>query len=58
VHISCASALKAKLDVDDSEAMEAATASTRPARRNVAVKDAVILGSHWLAGTMARCDAQ
>ena len=47
VHICCASALKAKLEVDDSADSEAARARTKPAWRTVLVKDAVILGSHW-----------
>src|SRR5579863_1727681 len=50
VHICCASALNAKLEVDDSDENEAATASTRPAWRSVVVKDAVILGSRCCAG--------
>src|SRR5271165_5094641 len=48
VHICCASALKAKLEVDESADSEAARARTKPAWRTVLVKDAVILGSHWL----------
>jgi hypothetical protein len=47
VHICCASALKAKLEVDDSADSEAARARIKPAWRTVLVKDAVILGSHW-----------
>jgi hypothetical protein len=55
VHICCASALKAKLEVDDSAEMEAATASIKPAWRSVLVKDAVIGGSRWFAGSTACC---
>ena len=54
VHICCASALKAKPGVDDSAETEAATASIKPAWRSVLVKDAVILGSRWFAGSAAR----
>jgi hypothetical protein len=46
VHFSCASALKAKLEVDDSAEIETAKASTKPAWRIVLVKDALIVGSH------------
>src|SRR5260370_4162229 len=42
----CASALKAKLALDDSAEQETAKASTKPARRIVPVRDAVIFGSH------------
>jgi hypothetical protein len=49
VHICCASALKAKLEVDDNADIEAAKASTKPARRSVLAKDAVIFGSPWPA---------
>src|ERR1700685_782030 len=54
-HICCASALKAKLARVDRPEIEAATASTRVARRSVLEKDAVILGSRWFAGSAARC---
>jgi hypothetical protein len=46
LHICCASALKAKLALDDSAEQETAKASTKPARRIVLVRDAVIFGSH------------
>jgi hypothetical protein len=46
VHICCASALKAKLALDDSAEKEAAKAMTKPAWRIVLVKEAVMLGSH------------
>jgi hypothetical protein len=49
VHICWASALKAKLDVDDTAEMETAKAKTKPAWRSVLVKDAVIFGSRWPA---------
>jgi hypothetical protein len=45
VHICCASALKAKLELDDSAEKETANASTKPAWRRVLVKEAVIFGS-------------
>jgi hypothetical protein len=54
VHISCASALKAKLWVDDSTDSETAKASTKPAWRSVLVRDAVMFGSRWFAGSAAR----
>jgi hypothetical protein len=49
VHICWASALKAKLELDDSAEKETANASTKPAWRIVLVKEAVILGSSGLA---------
>jgi hypothetical protein len=45
LHCACASALKAKLALDVIAEIEAATASTKPARRIIWVKDAVIFGS-------------
>ena len=45
MHIDCASALKAKLALDVIAETEAAMASTKPARRIIWVKDAVIFGS-------------
>src|SRR5579863_96554 len=50
VHICWASALNAKLDVDDSDDKETATASTRPAWRSAVAKDEDILGSRCGAG--------
>ena len=47
VHICCASALKAKLELDDNAEKETAKASTKPAWRMVLVKDAVMVGSLW-----------
>src|SRR5277367_6474720 len=47
VHICCASALKAKLWLDENADSEVARARIKPAWRTVLVKDAVILGSHW-----------
>ncbi len=47
VHIDCASALKAKLEVDETAQIEAATASAKPALRMVLVKVAVMFGSRW-----------
>ena len=55
VHISCASALKAKLEVDDKVDRETANASTKPAWRIVLVKDAVMVGSSGLPLVAARC---
>src|SRR6202022_1016599 len=54
VHICCASALKAKLELDDSAEKETAKANTKPAWRIVPVRNAVIVGSHWprLAGPL------
>src|SRR5476651_2021278 len=49
VHIDCASALKAKLALDDSAEKETAKASTKPAWRSVLVTDAVMVGSCWPA---------
>src|SRR6202035_5573538 len=49
VHICCASALKAKLELDDSAEIETAKATTKPAWRIVLVIKAVIFGSHWPA---------
>jgi hypothetical protein len=47
VHICCASALNAKLWLDDKAETEAATANTKPAWRILRVKEAFIFGSHW-----------
>jgi hypothetical protein len=44
VHLCCASALKARLDVDDSAEKEAAKASARLTLRTLLVKK---VGSHW-----------
>jgi hypothetical protein len=49
-HICCASALKAKLEVDESAEIEAAKASARLTLRTALVKNAVIVGSHWHRG--------
>src|SRR5713226_4288993 len=45
VHICCASALKAKLALEDNAEKETANASTKPAWRIVLVREAVIFGS-------------
>jgi hypothetical protein len=50
VHICCASALKAKLEVDASAEKEVAKASTKAAWRIVLVKDAVMFGSSGSRG--------
>jgi hypothetical protein len=50
-----ASAVKAKLAVDDSAETDVATASSKPAWRSVRVRDAVLSGSRWFAGSSARC---
>jgi hypothetical protein len=50
VHIDCASALKAKLEVEASAENEVANASTKPAWRSVLVKDAVIFSSSGCRG--------
>jgi hypothetical protein len=55
VHICFASALKAKLELDDSAEKETAKASTRPAWRRVFEKDAVMVGSSGNRGVAARC---
>jgi hypothetical protein len=55
VHICCASALKAKLEVDDSADTETAKASTKPAWRRVLVKEAVMVGSCGWPLVAARC---
>ena len=47
VHICCASALKAKLAVEDTAEVARATARTRPARRRFLENELVISGSHW-----------
>ena len=47
VHICCASALNAKLGLDDKAETEAAKANTKPAWRILLVKEAFILGSRW-----------
>src|SRR5260370_2621276 len=44
VHSCCASALKAKLELDDSAENETANASTKPAWRIVRVEEAGIFG--------------
>jgi hypothetical protein len=48
VHIDCASALKAKPEVDVTAEIEAAKTSAKPALRMVLVKVAVMFGSCWL----------
>jgi hypothetical protein len=55
VHICCASALKAKLELDESAEKETAKATTKPAWRIVLLRDAVILGSSVGRGVAARC---
>ena len=50
VHICCASALKAKLEVDDSAEIETANASIKPALRIVWLREVVIFGSLSAAG--------
>src|SRR5271154_1898660 len=55
VHICCASALKAKLWVDDSADKATAKANTARALRSVLVKDAVMCGSHWVPLRRAPC---
>jgi hypothetical protein len=55
VHIDCASALKAKLELDDSAEKESAKARAKPAWRIVLVKEAVIVGSLGLPRVAARC---
>src|SRR6266446_5239122 len=47
VHICCASAEYAKLEVDDSAEIEAAKATTKAAWRMVRVIKAVMVGSCW-----------
>src|SRR6266700_2051074 len=54
VHICCASALKAKLGLDDSADTEAAKASTRGARRSERLKVAIMFDSHWHRSLRAR----
>jgi hypothetical protein len=51
VHICCASALKAKLEVDDSAEQETANANIRPAR--IVLRKAIIFGS--LSAAVAAC---
>ena len=55
VHIDCASALKAKPEVDETAEIEAAKTSAKPALRKVLVKVAVMFGSRWHRTTRARC---
>jgi hypothetical protein len=55
VHICCASALKAKLEVDASAEKETAKASTNAVWRRVLLKDAVMFGSSGSRGVAARC---
>jgi hypothetical protein len=55
VHICCASALKAKLELDESAEKENAKATTKPAWRIVLLRDAVILGSSVCREVAARC---
>jgi hypothetical protein len=57
VHICCASALKAKLELDESAEKETAKATTKPARRIVLLRDAVILGSSVCRGSRRVVDA-
>src|SRR5262245_38818025 len=47
VHICRASAVSAKLWLDDNAETEAVKASTKPAWRSLLMKDAVMFGSHW-----------
>jgi hypothetical protein len=46
VHICCASALKAKLAVEDTAEVARATARTKPAWRRLLANELVIFGSH------------
>jgi hypothetical protein len=55
VHICCASALKAKLEVDANAQKEPANASTTAALRIVLVKDAVMFGSSTMPRVAAHC---
>src|SRR6202041_2019714 len=57
VHICWASALKAKLDVDDRAETETANASIKPAWRMVLVRDAVIFGSSVVRRSRRVADA-
>jgi hypothetical protein len=57
VHICCASALKAKLELDESAEKETAKATTRPAWRIVLLRDAVIVGSSVCRGSRRVVDA-
>src|SRR5207237_4729479 len=59
VHCCCASALKAKLAVDETAENEAAKTSARPTFRTVAVNSVVIVGSHWpgIAGPLLMAGA-
>jgi hypothetical protein len=54
VHICCASELKAKLDVEDSVAIEAANANTKPAWRIVRVRRVAIFSSMVSRGLRRR----
>jgi len=54
-NICCASALKAKLELDDSAEKETANASTKPAWRIVLVKVAVIFEFLGWPRVAARC---
>src|SRR6266404_1226106 len=56
VHICCASALKAKLDVDETADKEAAKTRAKLTLRTWLLKKAVIVGSHWpRSGPVIRC---
>jgi hypothetical protein len=57
VHICWASALKAKLEVDDRAETETANASIKPAWRMVLVRDAVIFGSSVVRRSRRVADA-
>jgi hypothetical protein len=48
-HICCASALKAKLDVDETADREAAKARAKLTLQTLLLKKAVIVGPHWPA---------
>jgi hypothetical protein len=52
MHICCASALKAKLDVDETADREAAKTRAKLTLRTVLLKKAVIVGSYWPAGPL------
>jgi hypothetical protein len=54
VHICCASALKAKLALDDNADTEKAMADIKLAWRNLRVKEEVMFGSHRRRGLRAR----
>ena len=58
VHICCASAVNAKLDVDESDEKQLTATSKNPARPSVFLSDTFTSRLPGFAGSLARCYAR